>query len=74
MAEAQIAIIGGSGLYSMKGLTDMEEVRPKTPFGEPSDTIVIGTLEDKRVAFLSRHGKGHRINPTHIPPGPTSSP
>ena len=67
MADAQIGIIGGSGLYEMEGLTDMEEVRPKTPFGEPSDAIVIGTLQGRRVAFLPRHGRGHRINPTNIP-------
>ncbi|MFQ5933191.1 MAG: S-methyl-5'-thioadenosine phosphorylase [Dehalococcoidia bacterium] len=67
MAEAQIGIIGGSGLYNMEGLTDIEEVKPKTPFGEPSDAIVTGTLEGKRMAFLPRHGKGHRINPTNIP-------
>ena len=67
MAEARIAIIGGSGQYDMEGLSDREEVRPTTPFGEPSDAIVIGTLEGKRVAFLPRHGKGHRLNPTHIP-------
>ncbi|MFQ5873800.1 MAG: S-methyl-5'-thioadenosine phosphorylase [Dehalococcoidia bacterium] len=67
MVEAQIGIIGGSGLYDMEGLTDTEEVRPRTPFGEPSDAIVIGTLQGKRVAFLPRHGKGHRINPTNIP-------
>ncbi|MEE9247765.1 MAG: S-methyl-5'-thioadenosine phosphorylase [Dehalococcoidia bacterium] len=67
MAEAQIGIIGGSGLYDMEALTDREEVRPKTPFGEPSDAIVLGTLEGTRVAFLPRHGKGHRLNPTNIP-------
>ncbi|MCH9035768.1 MAG: S-methyl-5'-thioadenosine phosphorylase [Chloroflexi bacterium] len=67
MAEAQIGIIGGSGLYDMEALTDREEVRPETPFGEPSDAIVLGTLEGTRVAFLPRHGKGHRLNPTSIP-------
>ena len=67
MAEAQIGIIGGSGLYDMEALTDREEVRPETPFGEPSDAIVLGTLEGTRVAFLPRHGKGHRLNPTNIP-------
>ena len=61
-----IGIIGGSGLYSMTGLTDTREVRVKTPFGEPSDAIVIGTLEGKRVAFLARHGRGHRILPSEI--------
>src|SRR3954462_7412665 len=61
-----IGIIGGSGLYSMQGLTDIREIRVKTPFGVPSDAIVTGTLEGKRVAFLARHGRGHRILPTEI--------
>ncbi|HXA78873.1 MAG TPA: S-methyl-5'-thioadenosine phosphorylase [Candidatus Acidoferrales bacterium] len=60
------AIIGGSGLYQMAGLTDTREVRLKTPFGDPSDAIVVGTLEGKRVAFLSRHGRGHRFSPSEI--------
>jgi 5'-methylthioadenosine phosphorylase len=65
-AQATIGIIGGSGLYSMNGLTDMREIRVKTPFGDPSDAIVLGTLEGKRVAFLARHGRGHRILPSEI--------
>jgi 5'-methylthioadenosine phosphorylase len=65
-ATATIGIIGGSGLYSMAGLTETREVRVKTPFGEPSDEIVLGTLEGKRVAFLARHGRGHRILPGEI--------
>ena len=64
--KATIGIIGGSGLYSMAGLTQVREVRLKTPFGEPSDAIVTGTLEGKRVAFLARHGRGHRILPSEI--------
>jgi 5'-methylthioadenosine phosphorylase len=60
------AIIGGSGLYHMAGLTATREVRVKTPFGEPSEAIVIGTLEGKRVAFLARHGRGHRFTPSEI--------
>src|SRR5271154_7357337 len=60
------AIIGGSGLYQMAGLTDTREVRVKTPFGDPSDAIVVGTLEGHRVAFLSRHGRGHRFSPSEI--------
>jgi 5'-methylthioadenosine phosphorylase len=60
------AIIGGSGLYQMAGLSDTREVRVKTPFGDPSDAVVIGTLEGKRVAFLSRHGRGHRFSPSEI--------
>jgi 5'-methylthioadenosine phosphorylase len=62
----KIAIIGGSGLYQMAGLTDTREVRVKTPFGDPSDAVVIGTLEGRRVAFLSRHGRGHRFSPSEI--------
>jgi 5'-methylthioadenosine phosphorylase len=61
-----IGIIGGSGLYSMSGLSDTREVRMKTPFGAPSDAIVLGTLEGKRVAFLARHGRGHKILPGEI--------
>jgi len=67
MAEARIGVIGGSGLYEMEGLTEIEEVKVKTPFGEPSDLIVIGILEGRRVAFLPRHGRGHRIMPTELP-------
>lgn len=67
MAEARIGVIGGSGLYEMEGLTEIEEVKVKTPFGEPSDLIVIGTLEGRRVAFLPRHGRGHQIMPTELP-------
>src|SRR5579864_4235529 len=65
-ARASIGIIGGSGLYSMAGLTDTREIRVKTPFGDPSDAIITGTLEGKRVAFLARHGRGHRILPSEI--------
>src|ERR1041385_7631957 len=61
-----IGIIGGSGLYSMSGLSDVREVRVKTPFGDPSDVIVVGTVEGKRVAFLARHGIGQRILPSEI--------
>jgi 5'-methylthioadenosine phosphorylase len=64
--QIKIGIIGGSGLYHMKGLTDTREVRVKTPFGHPSDAIVIGTLEGQRVAFLARHGRGHLIAPGEI--------
>jgi 5'-methylthioadenosine phosphorylase len=65
-AAASIGIIGGSGLYAMEGLTDTREVRLKTPFGDPSEAIVLGSLEGKRVAFLARHGRGHRILPSEI--------
>ena len=67
MAEASVGIIGGSGLYDMEALTDKKEVNIDTPFGNPSDAITIGTLEGRRVAFLPRHGRGHRISPTEIP-------
>src|SRR5690348_3433793 len=65
-AQVSIGIIGGSGLYSMSGLTHTREIRVKTPFGDPSDAVVLGTLEGKRVAFLARHGRGHRILPSEI--------
>jgi len=66
LAEAQIGIIGGSGLYHMPGLSDVREVQQKTPFGDPSDPYVLGTLEGKKVAFLARHGRGHRLLPTEL--------
>jgi 5'-methylthioadenosine phosphorylase len=62
----RIGIIGGSGLYAMPGLTDPREIRVKTPFGDPSDAIVTGTLEGRCVAFLARHGRGHRFTPSEI--------
>jgi 5'-methylthioadenosine phosphorylase len=64
--QAEIGIIGGSGLYSMPGLERSHEVRVKTPFGEPSDAFVVGTLEGRPVAFLARHGRGHRLLPSEI--------
>lgn len=66
IAQTRIGIIGGSGLYSMSGLTDAHEIRVRTPFGNPSDIVVLGTLEGKRVAFLARHGRGHCILPSEI--------
>jgi 5'-methylthioadenosine phosphorylase len=66
MAEATIGIIGGSGLYKMAGLEDVKEVAINTPFGKPSDAFVIGALDGQRVAFLPRHGRGHRIMPSEI--------
>ena len=66
MSQAEIGIIGGSGLYSMPGLTDVHEVEQQTPFGAPSDAYVLGTLKGKKVAFLARHGRGHRILPTEL--------
>ena len=67
MVEAQIAFIGGSGLYNVEGLTDRREISVETPFGTPSDNIVLGTLGGAKVAFLPRHGRGHRFAPTEIP-------
>ncbi|HXN19733.1 MAG TPA: S-methyl-5'-thioadenosine phosphorylase [Candidatus Binatus sp.] len=64
--ETRIGILGGSGLYSMPGLTDTREIRVKTPFGDPSDAIVTGALQGRRVAFLARHGRGHRLTPSEI--------
>ena len=66
-AQAEIAVIGGSGLYDMDALTNVDRVDVETPFGNPSDSIVVGDLAGVRVAFLPRHGRGHRFNPTHIP-------
>jgi 5'-methylthioadenosine phosphorylase len=60
-------VIGGSGLYDIEGMTDIEEVNIDTPFGKPSDTITIGKLEGVGIAFLPRHGKGHHISPTELP-------
>jgi 5'-methylthioadenosine phosphorylase len=66
LAKAEIGIIGGSGLYNMAGLTDVTEELVETPFGEPSEVFVLGTLEGRKVAFLARHGKGHRILPSEL--------
>ena len=62
----RIGVIGGSGLYQMEGLTNVEERRISTSFGDPSDAVTIGTLEGVRVAFVARHGRGHRIMPTEV--------
>jgi 5'-methylthioadenosine phosphorylase len=67
MPQAKIAVIGGSGLYDIEGLTNIEEVNPDTPFGKPSAPITIGRLEGANVAFLPRHGKGHHISPSEVP-------
>ena len=64
--QAEIGIIGGSGLYSMPGLTNVRELPIETPFGPPSDPLILGTLEGREVAFLARHGKGHRILPSEL--------
>jgi 5'-methylthioadenosine phosphorylase len=66
LAQAEIGIIGGSGLYQMKGITDLREVTLETPFGKPSDSYMVGNLAGKQVAFLARHGRGHRIMPTEL--------
>jgi 5'-methylthioadenosine phosphorylase len=65
--QVSIAVIGGSGLYHMADLQDTKEYKIKTPFGKPSAPIVVGTLENKRVAFLARHGKGHHLTPGEVP-------
>lgn len=65
-ANAALGVIGGSGLYTMPGLTETRQVKVKTPFGSPSDAIFLGTLEGHRVAFLARHARGHRILPGEI--------
>jgi len=66
MEKVAIGIIGGSGLYDMAELTDRSEISIETPFGKPSDNLIIGTLSEKRVAFLSRHGRGHRYMPSEL--------
>ncbi len=66
MERISVGIIGGSGLYQMEGLTDIEEVSVDTPFGSPSDSFIVGELEGKRVAFLARHGRGHRLLPSEL--------
>jgi 5'-methylthioadenosine phosphorylase len=66
LSQAEIGIIGGSGLYSMPGLSNVRELRLETPFGEPSGPYVLGTLEGREVAFLARHGRGHRLLPTEL--------
>src|SRR4030095_488532 len=67
MITVKIGIIGGSGLYQMPELTEVDEIALDTPFGEPSDKFIIGTLAGERVAFLTRHGRGHRFTPSEVP-------
>jgi 5'-methylthioadenosine phosphorylase len=67
MEPVKVGIIGGSGLYQMEALKDIEEVPMKTPFGPPSDAAIVGTLEGVRVAFLARHGRNHSLMPSEIP-------
>ena len=64
---ATIGVIGGSGVYQMDGLTDVKEIKIRTPFGNPSDAFILGTLGNQRIAFLPRHGRGHRIKPHELP-------
>ena len=67
MTKVNIAVIGGSGLYEIDGLEDIEELQIDTPFGSPSDKIMTGSIKGIRVAFLPRHGKGHRLLPSEVP-------
>jgi 5'-methylthioadenosine phosphorylase len=67
MSQATIGVIGGSGLYAMQELSDVEHIELETPFGKPSDAYVVGTLAGRRVAFLPRHGRGHRFTPSEVP-------
>ena len=66
MLEKVVGVIGGSGLYEMEGLEQVQTISLKTPFGDPSDSYVVGRLEGVKVAFLPRHGKGHRIQPSSL--------
>ena len=63
----KIGIIGGSGLYQMEALTDVEEIRVETPFGDPSDALIVGKIDGVPVAFLARHGRGHTLTPSELP-------
>jgi 5'-methylthioadenosine phosphorylase len=65
--QIELAVIGGSGLYNMSGLTEVESIPVDTPFGRPSDAITVGTLHGRRLAFLPRHGKGHILTPSEVP-------
>lgn len=67
VSDIELAIIGGSGLYNMADLKNMEEYRISTPFGNPSDAITVGTLHGRKVAFLPRHGRGHVLTPSEVP-------
>jgi 5'-methylthioadenosine phosphorylase len=66
MSEKIVGVMGGSGLYEMEGLEEVKTVSLKTPFGDPSDAFIIGRLEGVKIAFLPRHGKGHRIQPSSL--------
>ncbi|MCB1054093.1 MAG: S-methyl-5'-thioadenosine phosphorylase, partial [Acidobacteria bacterium] len=66
MSQARIGVIGGSGLYQMEGMEVLDEIHVKTPFGDPSDALILGRVGGKEVAFLPRHGRGHRHAPTDL--------
>jgi len=67
MADVELAVIGGSGLYNMPDLEDVETLQISTPFGDPSDDVMVGTLYGRPIAFLPRHGRGHVLTPTEVP-------
>jgi 5'-methylthioadenosine phosphorylase len=67
MAEAKVGVVGGTGLYQLEGMTKVKELKVITPFGEPSDAIILGEIDGVKAAFLPRHGRGHFISPTEIP-------
>jgi 5'-methylthioadenosine phosphorylase len=67
MADVRIGIIGGSGLYKMEALKNVEEVRLHTPFGDPSDALIVGDLDGNKVAFIARHGRHHHLTPSEVP-------
>jgi 5'-methylthioadenosine phosphorylase len=67
MNQVHLAVIGGSGIYDMEALSGVEHLQISTPFGDPSDSIVVGTLAGTRIAFLPRHGRGHRLTPSEVP-------
>ena len=67
MAKAKVGIIGGTGLYQLEGMTGVKEVKVKTPFGDPSDAIILGEIDGVKLAFLPRHGRGHPISPSELP-------
>jgi 5'-methylthioadenosine phosphorylase len=67
MAQAKIGVIGGTGLYEIDGMTDIKEIHVETPFGDTSDNIILGKLNGTGIAFLPRHGRGHKILPHEIP-------
>src|SRR5689334_14164708 len=65
-SKVKLAVIGGSGLYAVEELRKVQELKIRTPFGDPSDAIIVGQWNDTRIAFLPRHGRGHRINPSEV--------